>query len=81
MTDFLAHRLARAGCWSAEVIALPVDAAEGQWDRADIEEHVRDEHSTYTWLLETMLERAGFEIEAAEYSPDGFFADYIAFAG
>jgi len=68
---------ARIEAWCA---TLPVDAAEGQWVRADIEEHVRDEHSTYTWLLEIMLERAGFEIESAEYSPDGFFADYIAFA-
>jgi hypothetical protein len=28
---------------------------------------VRDEHSTFTWLLEPMLERAGFEIEQADY--------------
>lgn len=66
---------ARIEAWCA---TLPVDAAEGQWVRADIEEHVRDEHSTYTWLLETMLERAGFEIESADQSPDGFFADYLA---
>ena len=33
-----------------------------QWNRADVEEHVRDEHSTFTWLLEPMMRRSGFEI-------------------
>jgi ubiquinone/menaquinone biosynthesis C-methylase UbiE len=28
----------------------------------DLAEHVRTEHSTFTWLLEPMLTRAGFEI-------------------
>jgi ubiquinone/menaquinone biosynthesis C-methylase UbiE len=59
--------------------SLPVDAAtDGEWVRADVEEHVRDEHSTFTWLLEPMIERAGFRIERATHSPDGFFADYVA---
>lgn len=47
------------------------------WDRAELEEHVRDEHSTFTWLLEPMMERVGFSIEAADYSDDGIFAKYI----
>lgn len=59
---------------------LPDYAAEGEWLRADIEEHVRDEHSTYTWLLEPMLERSGFRINNVEYSSDGFEAKYIATA-
>jgi ubiquinone/menaquinone biosynthesis C-methylase UbiE len=59
---------------------LPDDAREGEWVRADIEEHVRDEHSTYTWLLEPMLERSGFRIDTVEYSADGFEAEYIATA-
>ena len=43
---------------------LPSEAANGDdWVRADIEEHVRDEHSTFTWLLEAMMERSGFRIE------------------
>lgn len=29
----------------------PDQAPEGQWVRGDIEEHVREEHSTYSWLL------------------------------
>jgi hypothetical protein len=57
---------------------LTHDENEGGWTRADIEEHIRDEHSTFTWLLEPMMERSGFRIEEAEYSPDGIFARYVA---
>jgi ubiquinone/menaquinone biosynthesis C-methylase UbiE len=57
---------------------LTCDEGEGGWTRADIEEHIRDEHSTFTWLLEPMMERSGFRIEKAEYSPDGIFARYVA---
>jgi SAM-dependent methyltransferase len=49
-------------------------ASEG-WTRAELEEHVRDEHSTFTWLLEPMLERAGFEIGEAERS--SVYAGYV----
>ena len=48
------------------------------WVRADIEEHVRDEHSTFTWLLEAMMERVGFQIEDVTYTEDGIFAEYVA---
>lgn len=30
--------------------------------RGELEAHVRDEHSTFTWLLEPLLTHAGFEI-------------------
>jgi SAM-dependent methyltransferase len=55
---------------------LASDDVEGGWTRAELEEHVRDEHSTFTWLLEPMIEKAGFAIERAEYSDDGIFAHY-----
>jgi ubiquinone/menaquinone biosynthesis C-methylase UbiE len=61
----------------AWVDAYPEVAPEGEWNRADIEEHVRDEHSTFTWLLEPMLERAGFRIEEAERSRDRMSARYL----
>jgi hypothetical protein len=60
--------------------ARPDHATEGEWVRADIEEHVRDEHSTYTWLLEPMIEHSGFRIDRAHYSSDGFEAEHIATA-
>ncbi len=53
------------------------EVADG-WSRSELEEHVRDEHSTFTWLLEPMLLRAGFTIEERTYSPDGIFASYVA---
>ncbi len=37
--------------------------------------HVRREYSTYTWILEGMLARAGFRIDQAEH-PDGVLAHY-----
>jgi ubiquinone/menaquinone biosynthesis C-methylase UbiE len=59
--------------WMAEMAS---DDVEGGWTRAELEEHVRDEHSTFTWLLEPMIERAGFAIEQAKYSDDRIFAHY-----
>jgi SAM-dependent methyltransferase len=53
------------------------DEIEGDWSRAELEEHVRDEHSTFSWLLEAMLERSGFTIEDATYSDDGIDAKYL----
>ena len=44
---------------------------------AELAEHVRDEHSTFTWLLEPMMQRSGFAIEDADYSEDGIFAKYV----
>ena len=57
--------------------SLPVTAGEGEWTRADVEEHVRDEHSTFTWLLEPMIEQAGFEITEATRSDDRLWASYV----
>ncbi len=45
-------------------------AAQGSddgWTRAELEEHLRHEHSTFSWLLEPMIERSGFEIEHASF--------------
>jgi SAM-dependent methyltransferase len=48
--------------------AAPDDQRAG-WTAAELAEHVREEHSTFTWLLEPMLERAGFEIRDRSLSP------------
>ncbi len=58
---------------------IDATAAEDQavgWTRPELETHVRDEHSTFTWLLEPMLAGAGFEIVASAYAPVGAYADY-----
>lgn len=54
-----------------------IGADETEWTREDAEEHVRDEHSTYSWLLEPMIRAAGFDITDATYSDDGFLAEYV----
>jgi len=43
---------------------------------AEIEAHIRDEYSTYDWVMEEMFCRAGFQIESAEYN-DNFGATYL----
>jgi ubiquinone/menaquinone biosynthesis C-methylase UbiE len=50
---------------------------DGGWARAELEEHVRDENSTFTWLLEPMILQTGFEIRDVSYSDDGFSAKYL----
>ncbi len=42
------------------------DPAVG-WTSDELAEHARTEHSTFRWLLEPMLERAGFEIVEVEF--------------
>jgi 2-polyprenyl-3-methyl-5-hydroxy-6-metoxy-1,4-benzoquinol methylase len=44
--------------WIAGGVSDPVDGYTGE----DFATHIRTEHSTYTWLLEEMLERTGFEV-------------------
>jgi len=58
------------------IVDTASDSLGHGWTRPELEEHVRDEHSTFTWLLEPMIERAGFTIEQAEISDDRIFARY-----
>ena len=47
------------------------------WTRDDFETHVREEYSTYSWLIEEMLTKAGFEIQKAKYHDLKTYAEYI----
>ena len=69
-----AQAVPRLEAWMDE--AAPGGVHEG-WDRSELAEHVRDEHSTFTWLLEPMLERVGFHISDATYDDSGVFARYL----
>lgn len=51
------------------------DPATG-YTGADYAEHVRTEHSTFRWLLEPMLDHAGFDIADVEYDGGGLFGAY-----
>lgn len=49
---------------------------EEGWTRAELETHLREEFSTFTWLLEPMIERAGLEVVRADYGSVNVYADY-----
>jgi hypothetical protein len=70
-----ADAVERIEAWCAS--AGPEVDVEADWTRAELEEHIRDEHSTFSWLLEAMIQRAGFEILRAEHSADGVDAKYL----
>jgi len=57
-------------------LAHAVERPEVGWTAAELATHVREEHSTYAWLLEPMLQRAGFEIREASRRPSGTYAAY-----
>jgi len=64
----------RIESWIANTMTADV---HGGWTRAELAEHVRDENSTFSWLLEPMIERAGLEIVEADYSDDQMMARYV----
>lgn len=47
------------------------------YDRATVACHLRDEHSTYGWIMEGLIKQAGFDLITSEYS-NGVYADYLA---
>ena len=55
---------ARVAAWLAGAVDDPVRG----WTADELAEHVRLEHSTYSWLFEPLLERTGFEILDSAYS-------------
>jgi SAM-dependent methyltransferase len=65
---------ARIEAWIEATTSADVERG---WTREELAEHVRDEHSTFTWLLEPMIERAGFVIDEAERDLSGLFARYL----
>jgi len=64
----------RIGAWITETMTADVERG---WTQAELAEHVRDEHSTFAWLLEPMIKRAGLDMVDASYSASGVFARYL----
>lgn len=58
--------------WLAGAALTP----EEGWTSGELETHVREEHSTFTWLLEPLLVHAGFEILERDVR-GGIYATYI----
>ena len=48
----------------------------GDFLKEDAEDHFRDEYSTYDWVMEGLLERAGFQIEVKN-AYDGIISTYL----
>ncbi len=48
----------------------------GQEAVDDVEGHIREEYSTFTWIMEALLEKAGFRIDRVDYD-QGVFAQYV----
>ena|SRR5436309_9201156 len=67
-----AETAAAVNAWLA---SAPADPTMG-WTADQLAEHIREEHSTYSWLIEPMLERVGFEISDRWVSPNRMFAAY-----
>jgi putative AdoMet-dependent methyltransferase len=69
-------------CAPAEAPVLAEDwaqflSAQGGYSRADVAIHIREEHSTYGWVLEGLIERSGFRLLQASYS-EGVYGAYLA---
>ena len=62
-------------CISRWLSGASSDPSKG-FTRQELAAHMREEYSTFSWLLEEMLRRTGFEIKAAQYSENKIFAYY-----
>jgi SAM-dependent methyltransferase len=60
--------------WLARGSAAPSDG----WTQSELRSHVREEHSTFGWILEPMLQRVGFELEDVRYDASKIYAEYVA---
>jgi SAM-dependent methyltransferase len=66
-----------ASAVEAWLASAPASPDEG-WTREELEIHLREEHSTFSWLLEPMLERSGFEITDVSHRSSRVFSAYTA---
>jgi hypothetical protein len=70
--------LREAEAWIASWLdAAAVEDPKDGWTRAELETHLRDEFSTFSWLLEPMIGRAGFDIEAVDFGAAGVHAAHV----
>lgn len=60
---------------SSWLASAPADETKG-WTAGQLAEHLREEHSTYSWLLEAMLGRVGFEFRERSLSRTCMYAAY-----
>jgi SAM-dependent methyltransferase len=57
-------------------LAAAPEHAEQGWTRAELEMHLREEYSTFSWLLEPMIEHAGFAIQSVNHGASRVHSAY-----
>ena len=57
-------------------LAGAAERTEQGWTRAELETHLREEYSTFSWLLEPIIERAGFTIQRVNHSASRIYSAY-----
>jgi cyclopropane fatty-acyl-phospholipid synthase-like methyltransferase len=62
------------GSW----IASGAASSSVGWTSDELRAHVRDEHSTFAWILEDLLQHVGFQLEDVRYDASKIFGDYVA---
>jgi hypothetical protein len=50
--------------------------SEDGWTRAELETHLREEYSPFSWLLDAMLDRTGFTIDEAHHHESRIYSAY-----
>ena len=68
----------RASTYVEAWVARGATTPSQGWTADELRRHVREEYSTYAWILEGILERAGFALDEAHYDESKVFADYVA---
>ena len=81
--ELMAHpdQLEEAAAAFAAHPELTIAVEHAGWPRSELETHLREEHSTFTWLFEPMLAQAGFTISEAGYTPSRTHASYTCVLG
>jgi SAM-dependent methyltransferase len=67
---------AQSGRRIEDWLASAAPTSREGWTRGELETHVREEHSTFTWLLEPLLAHAGFELLERDVG-GGIYATYV----
>jgi SAM-dependent methyltransferase len=57
-------------------LAGAAPSPEVGWTKAEYETHLREEFSTFNWLLEPMLQRTGFDIRDVSHAPQRVYSAY-----
>ena len=57
-------------------LANAAEHAEDGWTRAELATHLREEYSTFSWLLEPMIEHAGFTIQQVNHGASRVHSAY-----